>query len=204
MIIVYSNKQVKGWDRLFEKEDDLILVENILSGNIKDFERLVERYETTILKFIYSMIRDKQIAEDITQEVFITVYNKLDTFDSKYKFSNWILRISKNKCIDYIRKAKKVNESNIDEFISIKSTEVSPEERLEFKETKQIIIQYINTLNDIDKQIIMLRYSQKATFNDISKILDINESSVKRRYYKIREQFKKRIAIEEKGCGYEL
>lgn len=195
---------MKGWDRLFEKEDDLILVENILSGNIKDFERLVERYETTILKFIYSMIRDKQIAEDITQEVFITVYNKLDTFDSKYKFSNWILRISKNKCIDYIRKAKKVNESNIDEFISIKSTEVSPEERLEFKETKQIIIQYINTLNDIDKQIIMLRYSQKATFNDISKILDINESSVKRRYYKIREQFKKRIAIEEKGCGYEL
>lgn len=195
---------MKGWDRLFEKEDDLILVENILSGNIKDFERLVERYETTILKFIYSMIRDKQIAEDITQEVFITVYNKLDTFDSKYKFSNWILRISKNKCIDYIRKAKKVNESNIDEFVSIKSTEISPEEKLEFKETKQIVIQYINTLSDIDKQIIMLRYSQKSTFNDISKILDINESSVKRRYYKIREQFKKRIAIEEKGCGYEL
>lgn len=187
-----------------EREDDIILIENILNGDVRSFESLVEKYEVTILKFIYSMIRDKQIAEDITQEVFITVYNKLNTFDNRYKFSNWILRIAKNRCIDYIRKVKKVSESNIEDFVGLKSKEITPEEAVEFKETKQVITEYINTLSDIDKQIMILRYSQKATFSDISKILDINESSVKRRYYKIKEQFKRKIAVEEKRCGYEL
>ncbi|MBE6043262.1 MAG: sigma-70 family RNA polymerase sigma factor [Clostridium thermopalmarium] len=204
MIIVYNNKQVKGWGRLLEREDDIILIENILNGDVRSFESLVEKYEVTILKFIYSMIRDKQIAEDITQEVFITVYNKLNTFDNRYKFSNWILRIAKNRCIDYIRKMKKINESNIEDFVGLKSKEITPEEAVEFEETKQIIAEYINTLSDIDKQIIILRYSQKTTFSDISKILDINESSVKRRYYKIKEQFKRKVAVEEKRCGYEL
>lgn len=195
---------MKGWGRLLEREDDIILIENILNGDVRSFESLVEKYEVTILKFIYSMIRDKQIAEDITQEVFITVYNKLNTFDNRYKFSNWILRIAKNRCIDYIRKMKKINESNIEDFVGLKSKEITPEEAVEFEETKQIIAEYINTLSDIDKQIIILRYSQKTTFSDISKILDINESSVKRRYYKIKEQFKRKVAVEEKRCGYEL
>lgn len=189
--------------RLFEK-DDLLLVEEILQGNVQSFEILLNRYEIIIIKFIYSMIRDMQIAEDITQEVFIIVYNKLDTFDSKYKFSNWILRIAKNKCIDYIRKIKKVSETNIDDYASLKSTEASPEERLEYKEMKELISQYIDNLDDVDKQIILLKYSQKATFSDISKILDINESTVKRRYYKVKEKFKMQISVDEKRCGYEM
>lgn len=149
------------------------------------------------------MLRDKETAEDITQEVFITVYNKLYTFDSKYKFSNWIMRIAKNKCIDYVRKKSKVNESNIDDMIGISSKGDTPEERMEYKETKEFIEEYINGLQEIDKQIIMLRYLNNVTFNDISNILNISESSVKRRYYKIREKFKKYIEVE-KGCGYEV
>lgn len=188
---------------MFEKEDSE-LVEEVLQGNVQSFEILLNKYEITILKYIYAMLRDKQIAEDMSQEVFITVYNKLHTFNSKYKFSNWILRIAKNKCIDYIRKAKKISEISIEEYTTLKSSEFSPEERLEYKEMKQLIVNYINNLSKVDKQIILLRYSQKATFNDISKILDINESSVKRRYYKIKEQFENKIAVDEERCEYEL
>lgn len=191
-------------DHLFDREEDLILVQETLKGNVQSFEALLDKYELIILKFIYSMIRDKETAEDITQDVFITVYNKLDTFDSKYKFSNWIMRIARNKCIDYIRKIKKSKEMNIEECISIKSRETSPEERLEYKEIRDFIVNKINSLDNVDKQIILLRYSQKATFNDISKILDISESSVKRRYYKIREQFRRQIDLYKEGCGYEL
>lgn len=191
-------------DHLFDKEEDLILVQETLKGNVQSFEALLDKYELIILKFIYSMIRDKETAEDITQDVFITVYNKLDTFDSRYKFSNWIMRIARNKCIDYIRKIKKSKELNIEDCISIKSRETSPEERLEYKEIRDFIVNKINSLDNVDKQIILLRYSQKATFNDISKILDISESSVKRRYYKIREQFRRQIDLYKEGCGYEL
>lgn len=191
-------------NHLFDNEEDLNLVQKVLSGNIKSFEDIVNKYEIVVLRFVYSIIRDKQLAEDITQEVFISVYNKLYTFDSNYKFSNWILRIAKNRCIDYVRKQKKVSEASIDEVINITSKEVTPEETIVFKETKETIIKYIGGLNEIDKQIILLRYSQKATFNDISKIMDISESSVKRRYYKVKEQFKKYIEMDEKGCEYGL
>lgn len=189
---------------LNNNEEDLILVEGTLNGKIKSFEDLVSKYEIVVMRFIYSMIKDKQISEDITQEVFITVYNKLYTFDSKYKFYSWILRIAKNKCIDHIRKYSKINETNIDETLGISSKEISPENIIEFKETKEIIRRYINSLGELDKQIIMLRYSSDVTFSEISKILDISESSVKRRYYKIKEQFKKYMAVVEKGCEYEL
>lgn len=189
---------------LNNNEEDLILVEGTLNGKIKSFEDLVSKYEIVVMRFIYSMIKDKQISEDITQEVFITVYNKLYTFDSKYKFYSWILRIAKNKCIDHIRKYSKINETNIDEMLGISSKEISPENIIEFKETKEIVRRYINSLGELDKQIIMLRYSSNVTFGEISKILDISESSVKRRYYKIKEQFKKYMAVVEKGCEYEL
>ncbi|KOA19859.1 ECF RNA polymerase sigma factor SigW [Clostridium homopropionicum DSM 5847] len=188
---------------MFNNEEDLILVEEILIGKIRSFEILVSKYELTILKFIYSMLRDKETAEDVTQEVFITVYNKLDTFDTKYKFYNWIMRIAKNKAIDYVRKTSKVNEHSIDEVFNLSSKESSPEEIVEYKETKEKIQEYINGLESIDRQIIIMRYLNNITFNDISTILSISESSVKRRYYKIKEQFKKHIAVE-RGCEYEL
>lgn len=191
---------------MFNNVEDAKLVQEVLGGCVESFEAIVNRYEMTILKFIYSMIKDKEASEDITQEVFITVYNKLDTFDNKYKFSNWILRIAKNKCIDYVRKYRKINEENIDDVksMAITSKEISPEQTLEFKETKRAIEEYINRLEHMDRQIIMLRYLKEVTFNDISKILDISESAVKRRYYKIRAEFKKNIINEEKRCGYEL
>lgn len=189
---------------MFNSEEDVTLVQEVLSGNVKSFEDLVNKYEIVVVRFVYAIIKDKQLAEDITQEVFISVYNKLYTFDSNYKFSNWILRIAKNKCIDYVRKYKKINEENIDEVINISSKETSPEQSIIFNETKESVEKYLSTLNQLDKQIILLRYSQNITFNDISNILQISESSVKRRYYKIKDQFKKYIEVNEKGCEYEL
>jgi len=195
---------VEGGNHLFNSEEDVTLVQEVLSGNVKSFEDVVNKYEIVVVRFVYSMIKDKQLAEDITQEVFISVYNKLYTFDSNYKFSNWILRIAKNKCIDYVRKYKKLNEDNIDEIINISSKEASPEQTIIFNETKESVEKYLSSLNQLDKQIISLRYSQNITFNDISNILQISESSVKRRYYKIKDQFKKYIEVNEKGCEYEL
>lgn len=195
---------MEGGNHLFNSEEDVTLVQEVLSGNVKSFEDVVNKYEIVVVRFVYSMIKDKQLAEDITQEVFISVYNKLYTFDSNYKFSNWILRIAKNKCIDYVRKYKKLNEDNIDEIINISSKEASPEQTIIFNETKESVEKYLSSLNQLDKQIISLRYSQNITFNDISNILQISESSVKRRYYKIKDQFKKYIEVNEKGCEYEL
>ncbi|MBU5591798.1 sigma-70 family RNA polymerase sigma factor [Clostridium sp. MSJ-4] len=171
-------------------DEDLKLIKEILNGNVDSFNIIVNKYQSLILKFIYNMIKDKEAAEDITQEVFITVYNKLYMYNSKYKFSNWILQIARNKCIDYIRKYKRVYEANIEEVIGLASKEPSPEQKLEFKELKTNVERFINDLGDIDKQILILRYAEELTFLDIAEIMNMSESAVKRRYYKSRDKFK--------------
>lgn len=182
-------------------DEDLKLVQEVLKGNIDNFNILVNKYEFTILRFVYNTLKDREAAEDITQEVFITVYNKLYTFNKNYKFSNWLFQIARNKCIDYIRKYKRVYEANVEEVGDIASAEISPEQSVEFKETKKLVEIFINTLNDVDKQIIILRYSNEhITFSDMAEILKMTESAVKRRYYKARDKFKEFRIKKEEGC----
>jgi RNA polymerase sigma-70 factor (ECF subfamily) len=181
-------------------QEDLSLVQSILDGNIDSFNILVNKYEIMVLRFIYKMIKNKEAAEDITQEVFITIYNKLYLYDKTHKFSNWLLQVSKNKCIDYMRKYKRVYESNIEDIPNIASREMSPEQVAEFKETKENIESYLNTLSEIDRQILIMRYSQNLTFYDLSQVLEITESNIKRRYYKSRQNFKIYMSQKEKGC----
>ena len=181
-------------------QEDSNLIQSILDGNIDSFNILVNKYEVIVLRFIYNMIKDKEAAEDITQEVFITIYNKLYLYDKNHKFLNWLLQISKNKCIDYIRKYKRVYESNIEDIPNVTSKEMSPEQAAEFNETKQNIEIYLNSLCEMDREILIIRYLQNITFNDLADILEITESNVKRRYYKSRQNFKIFISEKEKGC----
>jgi RNA polymerase sigma-70 factor (ECF subfamily) len=180
--------------------EDLNLIKSILKGNVDSFSILVNKYEMMVLKFVYNIVRDRGAAEDITQEVFITVYNKLYMYNSEYKFSNWLLQISRNKSIDFIRKYKKAYEENIEDIKELSTKEISPEQSAEYKETKSEIIKFINELTEIDRQILVLKYKQELTFTDLAQVLDMNESAIKRRYYRMREKFKEYLVQNEKGC----
>ena len=181
-------------------EEDLKLVDQVLKGNIDSFNILVNKYELSILKFTYNMIRDKEAAEDITQEVFIIVYKKIYTYNREYKFSSWVFQIARNKCIDFMRKYKRVYEANIDNEKDNSSKDISPEAMAELRETKREIQKFINTLEEIDREILVLRYSEEITFIEMAVILNINKATIKRRYYKIRERYKDFIALNETRC----
>jgi len=174
---------------------DKEIVERILNGDVQAFELIINRYEMCIARFIYQMVRDKETAEDLTQEVFILAYNKLFTYKSDYKFSAWLYRIARNKTIDYIRKEGKVKFVNVEDIGPICSKESSPEEVVEYKELKESIENFIGTLDDINKKILILRYTNhELTFNDIAHILNISSSSAKKRYYKIYDKYEKYVS----------
>lgn len=180
---------------------DLDLVCEVLEGNTDSFNILVGKYEQIIYKFIYNTIRDTEISRDITQEVFITAYNKLYTYNREYKFINWIFQIAKNKSIDYMRKNKKVHETNIEAAENTIYSGVSPELAVEYRETMSQVNEFIRTLGSVDRQILTLKYLQdKASFGDISEILNMSESAVKRRYYRLRDKFRDFIQNIEKRC----
>ena len=85
---------------------DESLASKSLEGDMSAFEELVNRYKRPVFSLVYRMVGQYQEAEDITQEVFINVYEKLYQFDSNRKFSPWIYRIATNASISALRKKK--------------------------------------------------------------------------------------------------
>ena len=172
---------------------DIELVQLVLDGEISAYNEIIFRYETPIYKFVSNMIRNDDAGKDICQEVFITAYYKLFSYKKNYKLSNWLFQIAVNKSIDYMRKNK------MHQYIDINNTDISdktmsPEEFVEYKETKIKLEDFIKTLNKTEQQILILRYSnEELTFNDIAEILNMNDSTVKYKYYKIYDKYKKYI-----------
>lgn len=173
--------------------DDLTLVSDTLHGDVYSFEELVLRYESGILKFVYNMTGSREIAEEITQDVFVTIYNKLYSFNRESKFSTWLYKIARNKCIDHLRKRKRNVEVCIDD-LQITSHEMSPDSYVLYKETKNNIKAFLKSLKELDREILIIRYSQEhMTFQDIGELLRMGESAVKKRYYKIYSRFEKYV-----------
>lgn len=179
-------------------KEDKELVKEVLSGNIAAFEEIMRRYESGIMRFCFSMVGCVESAEDITQEVFVKVYNKLYTYKSDYKFSTWLYQISKNKCIDYIRRNRKTSQISLSSLADL-SDSSSPQEAVEFNETKKLIINFIGSLKEIDRQILLLRYvNEHLTFKDIAEIMNISEANAKKRYYRAYEKYETFLEREYK------
>ena len=184
---------------------DLEIVERVLNGEIDAYNEVLVRYELPIYRFVFNIIKNEDVSKDVTQEVFITAYYKLHTFKKKFKLSSWLFQIAMNKAIDLIRKNKNHQEVSIDD-ISICNFSMSPEDFVEFKETKKMLEDFISTLSKVEQRILILRYSNnELTFNDMANILKINESTVKYKYYKIYKKYNKSV-ISKKGDAscYEL
>src|SRR6478736_9034144 len=87
------------------------LIVNAVAGRTDGFEELVRRYQRPITSYVYRMLGDHESALDVTQEVFIQVYNSLHKYSSEYKFSTWLYRIAHNAAIDHMRRNSVVPQS---------------------------------------------------------------------------------------------
>src|SRR5260370_41483269 len=114
---------------------DSEVVLSALAGRETSFEELVRRYQRPIAAYVYRMVGDYDAALDLTQEVFIKVYNSLTRYRSEFKFSTWIYKIAHNAAIDYLRRhtvREPALTGSIDgdrREISIKTRRLTPEPR---------------------------------------------------------------------------
>src|SRR5215475_13227987 len=88
----------------FSSATDQDLVANAVSGAEGSFEELVRRYQRPISAYVYRMVGDYEAALDLTQEIFIKVYNSLARYRAEFKFSTWIYKIAHNCAVDYLRR----------------------------------------------------------------------------------------------------
>lgn len=188
--------------------DDNKLIEEYLNGDEKAFEILYERYKRCVFSFIISMVNDFETANDIFQEVFISVLNNLKNYQ-KGNFKAWIFLIARNKVIDYFKSQKSKFEKEIislDESIDTKSnltyndiikSDFDPEKNLIKQFEQEKIQKALEKLPPQYKEIILLKHFSDLKFLEISEILNTPINTLLSRFKRAIEMLQKIMKNEK-------
>ncbi len=190
----------------FKTVSDVELIANAIAGREDNFEELVRRYQRPITGYVYRMLNNYDASLDVTQEVFIKVYNSLGKYSSEYKFSTWLYRIAHNAAIDWMRRNSVVQQSleteNADGIyqLQIESPQPNPEQMRERSEWRTEIETVVKCLPQIYRELILLRHTQDLSYDEISEVTNLPLGTVKNRLFRAREMMRE-IFIERGFTG---
>ena len=175
---------------------DLELVAKSIAGREDGFEELVRRYQRPITGYVFRMLGDYDSALDVSQEVFIKVYNSLTKYSSEYKFSTWIYRIAHNAAIDHMRRNPAVQQSLETESadgtyqLQLESPNPSPEKDRERSEWRVEIDKVVRCLPAAYRELILLRHAQDLSYDEIADVTGLPLGTVKNRLFRAREMMR--------------
>jgi len=158
-----------------EKTDEELVI-MVLEQGQGYFFNLMRRYESKLLRYIRRLtsVSDDD-AQDILQEVFIKVYQNLNDFNLKQKFSSWIYRIAHNEVINNFRKSKSRGKDLVfkidDELFQNISSKLNLDEEIDGKIKREVILNKINNLDEKYKEILVLKYFEDKDYKELSFIL---------------------------------
>ena len=172
------------------------LLAKAITGREDGFEELVRRYQRPITNYVYRMVGNYDAALDVTQEVFIKVYNSMTRYSSEYKFSTWLYRIAHNAAIDYMRR-NSVNQQSLETEnadgtyqLQIESTQPNPEQERERSEWRKEIKTVVKCLPQVYRELILLRHAQDLSYDEIAEITNLPLGTVKNRLFRAREMMR--------------
>jgi RNA polymerase sigma-70 factor (ECF subfamily) len=178
---------------------DEALVRSILSGDRERFELLVERYQTRLVNYLYRMVRNLEEAHDLTQEVFIRVYQALDRYDSQYRFSTWLFRVAQNAAIDVIRKRRiqlvpltRRTDDGSDATVDLELPDGQPSalDALQGRELEGSIRSAIDALPWEYRELILLRHYGELAYEEIAEVKAMPLGTVKNKLFRARQLLK--------------
>ena len=156
-------------------DKDFVLIKRIKQGDIRSFETLVNRYKDVSLNLSYTILKNKEYAEDTVQEAFVKVYQKLNSFKFKSSFKTWLYRIVVNTSYNNLKKNQKYSvqeDIHIDESAIDKSS-------LDEEDQKEYINLALNKLNNDEALVLRLHYLAELTIKEIEKVTSFSSSKIK-------------------------
>lgn len=176
----------------FERTDEE-LVEDYLDGDIGAFRLLVERYHDPLLHFLMRLLGNRQAAEDVFQDSFLQVHQSLESFDRSRSFKPWLFTIAANKGRDALRKSNRRSAVSLSsragdgegaELIDLMEVEIpGPGSRLEAEETSRLVQRAVDSMPPRLREILLLAYFQRLTYNQVAEQLGIPVGTVKSRLH---------------------
>ena len=172
------------------------LITGAIDGRSDGFEELVRRYQRPITSYVFRMLGDYESALDVTQEVFIKVYNSLTKYSAEYKFSTWLYRIAHNAAVDHMRRnsvtPQSIESENADGTfqMQIESRGASPEQDHERSEWRTEIDAVVKCLPAAYRDLIMLRHGRDLSYDEIADVTGLPLGTVKNRLFRAREMMR--------------
>lgn len=176
-------------------DDPQEIIRQAKKGDRKAFERLYKMYYVPIFRYIYLRIRNKQETEDIVQEVFMKIYGSIESYQDQGKDSlAYFFTIARNKVIDSYRKKKNVSlDENLVVFEQLESHYDNPEELFEQNENARIVNLAIQSLNDTQKEVVIMKYINGLSNNQIAQILGRKEDAIRQIQHRALKVLKQRL-----------
>ena len=178
---------------------DCDLVAQAVAGREAGFEELMRRYQRPIAAYVYRMVGDYEAALDLTQEVFIKVYNSLARYRSEYKFSTWIYKIAHNAAIDHLRRHTTREQSLVEEIggepreLIATYSKPNPEQESEKEERRAEIERVVLELPAAYRELVVLRHSHDLSYDEIADVTGLPLGTVKNRLFRAREAMRQQF-----------
>jgi len=170
--------------------NDQVYINKILDGDTNAFTVLVDRYKDLVFTLALRMVKNREEAEEVSQDTFIKVYNSLNRFKGDSKFSTWIYRVAYNTCLDRLKKNKRQEYTvAIDEYTEhqVKTLE-NALDALEEQEKQLAIKKCLEMLPSEDSFILTLYYFEELSLDEISKITGLKPNNVKVKLFRSRKK----------------
>jgi len=164
------------------------------------FESIIDEYKNKVYSTAYSFTRNSHDAEDLSQEIFLLVYQNLPAFQFNSKFSTWVYTVAINRCLMYKRKEKR--RSTIakvmpltDEVSQNYSDGQGAETDVIANDTRGILYEALNNIGSKYAAVMILKYMQDLSVKEIGRILSLPEKTVETQLYRARSKLKDNLSI---------
>ena len=173
-------------------EDTFKLVQRAQKGDKEAYGAIYELYQKKIYRFSYYMIQNQELAEDITQNTFIKAWRALPSFslNKNGTIQAYLFKIARNLTIDYQRKKK---EASLEVIEDIMPSDENLEEIVARREEREMVARALKTLDEEERQIVVLRYFEDMSYEEISKVVGKNEGAIRVRLHRILKKLKEEI-----------
>lgn len=182
------------------------LLERARRGDPDAFSIFVEKYSARLFGACFSVLGNRQDAEDCVQDTFIKAYRAIGDYNFLASFYTWLYRIAMNTCLDYRRKSRRTIAYSLDESLDTEDSPVYmqiadqgplPDEIAESAEISQMIRDEIAKLPDFLREILILRDLEGLSYHELAKLLQLSEGTVKSRLSRARNQLMERVRKRE-------
>jgi len=155
-------------------DEDILFVREFKKGNEEAFDRLFEKYQLSLYSICYRFTRNEDDARELTQDIFLKVYNNLTKFHEKSRFFTWLYRIAVNTCISFKRKQKRP------EMVYEPASSLAMGERVRMKKA---IDDALFELPERQRLCFILHHYEGYTFNEIGSIMNITTGAAKANHH---------------------